>query len=1617
MAERKLTAILLTLCILFGLVPMGIPAVAAEAEDTATTEFAGENPEEAVLTADTPAQPTPEEAVPETDLLPEKTNPTPDDPDATSYPLWVGGVRVTSSNCGDILGDGGSIVYTPASHTLAVNGFVTVTAPGGDTAESNVPIYATADLTITGSGRIDFGGARNAVQVFGGNLTVENGAFVFENAAHMLFSNGIVSVLNSAISIYAAGTDTAGIQAWTSVQANHSAIEVQSSQNGPDTAFFMRGILASVIHFEECDVQIGVTTSGYCTRATCISATDSLTFRDSKAEIGLNSAVYYLDGETYAVNSPSVTLDSSEVAITSTHPCVKSGDSSTPGNLVIGDSFLTAFSSHQEGGVPAIRFPGGGTIHVSGNQVSFDAEGTGGAIEGGTVDLGSNVNVLCPESFIIDNGEVLNPDYTVPTKVTLADDVYFPIWIGSVRVSAGNRSSIPGAIDGYASYDPNTRVLTLHGFRGVNGSCPVNYYNNASALICAKDQDLRVHSVGWSVLQSDTASDGILLTGSIPHTLTLEGNGLNIRAGTYAASSVGDLILNCDDVTADGGFNTLRTDGGDIRILRGNVTVTGRSGGIHAENGSVYIEGGNVDVTVDSTYPYTDAVTAWEGSVTVTGGTVRAQGGSCGIRADGSGAGIVIENADVSAHGLDFGIYSGGALSVSGDWISVAATSPGTAVHAEGGISLGTGLSVAQPEGGYPGAKDICMPGGAPATEVMILSDTFPVWVGPAQVTAQNLGDVLGDGKVSYDPSTHTLTLDHVSLTEANPETYAFIHADNDLTVTGSASLNSASVGYGITCGNNLTIKNAELDIDVIREGIGSSGTLDVVYSTVSVSAEIDNSYGLFSVGDMLLESSTITAHVKDGPNALGEVRSCCGIFSRSNLRIEGCVLDVTADGLAHSEGIASAEYIGMAASGTVKAYGSSAVGIRASDGMGFAPGCDLTVEGGLYGVDVTYQTNGFTVTNSKLRVSGGSEGFRLRDVPFTVNGELTLITAEGPNGAVVCDGVNIWAPLGVIEPEGGYYWDGAVVTPDGFRASYVVIANGYPPEITQHPTDQTVPVGDFAHFTVSAEGGTLPYTYQWRYRTSPSGGWRNVSSADGTHSNYPLKVQERHNGYQYQCVVMDAAGRQAVSDTATLTVTPAVVITLQPSDCTVAVGETASFTVAAEGGVAPLKYQWLYRTGPEDYWKTVASSSGKKATYTLTAQARHNGYQYQCVVEDQVGSFDRSTIATLTIGTPLTIDVQPADQTVSAGSTASFSVTASGGTEPYSFQWQYRKTVTGAWINISAASARTDTYTLTAEVRHNGYQYQCIVTDNAGASVTSRIAALTVGTPVVVSDEPADVTVTEGETAVFRVSVSGGTAPYQYQWQYLKPGASSWMNVSAAAGKTDEYSLKTELRHDGYQYRCVVTDSVGSMAMTKIVHLTVVHNVPLTVVSQPSAQNVPVGDTAVFSVTVEGGKAPYSYQWQYLKPGASAWADVAAASGKTDTYTMTAQARHDGYVYRCKITDNAGRSIFSECAALTVGSGPHKIADLVARIPDYGADFPVLDLTAEEEALWDLGELNEADLPVLPTESSFIGFAGAEETSGVFELTADFDDETAAFWGDLSVYDFDEAVDGYEAE
>lgn len=73
-------------------------------------------------------------------------------------------------------------------------------------------------------------------------------------------------------------------------------------------------------------------------------------------------------------------------------------------------------------------------------------------------------------------------------------------------------------------------------------------------------------------------------------------------------------------------------------------------------------------------------------------------------------------------------------------------------------------------------------------------------------------------------------------------------------------------------------------------------------------------------------------------------------------------------------------------------------------------------------------------------------------------------------------------------------------------------------------------------------------------------------------------------------------------------------------------------------------------------------------ATLNLTnVQLANDGSMFRCVATGNV----TSDTAKLTVNAVPTILTQPSDQTVLAGQTAAFSVAASDGTTPYSYQWQ----------------------------------------------------------------------------------------------------------------------------------------------------------------------------------------------------------------------------------------------------------------------------------------------------------------------------------------------------------
>ncbi len=264
-------------------------------------------------------------------------------------------------------------------------------------------------------------------------------------------------------------------------------------------------------------------------------------------------------------------------------------------------------------------------------------------------------------------------------------------------------------------------------------------------------------------------------------------------------------------------------------------------------------------------------------------------------------------------------------------------------------------------------------------------------------------------------------------------------------------------------------------------------------------------------------------------------------------------------------------------------------------------------------------------------------------------------------------------------------------------------------PSIATQPTDQIIKVGDQATFAVAATG-SAPLSYQWQQN--------GASIAGATAASYttPAAIPD-NDGDTFAVVISNPAGSVA-SSSARLSVTASAIapaITTQPSDASITAGQTATFSVVASG-TAPLSYQWQ-KNGTAI---TGATSTGYTTPAETTAD---NGVTFAVVVSNSAGNAT-SRSAKLNVAAPggpvaPSITVQPADQSIKAGQTATYSVIATG-SAPLSYQWRKN----GAAI----AGATSASYTTPAETTtDNGATFAVVVTNSAG-SLISRSARLTVG-------------------------------------------------------------------------------------------------------------------------------------------------------------------------------------------------------------------------------------------------------------------------------------------------
>ncbi len=461
---------------------------------------------------------------------------------------------------------------------------------------------------------------------------------------------------------------------------------------------------------------------------------------------------------------------------------------------------------------------------------------------------------------------------------------------------------------------------------------------------------------------------------------------------------------------------------------------------------------------------------------------------------------------------------------------------------------------------------------------------------------------------------------------------------------------------------------------------------------------------------------------------------------------------------------------------------------------------------------------------------------------------------------------------------------------------------------------------------SVTASGGAGSYSYSW----SPSGG--TAATATGLAAG------------TYTVTITDA---NACSITRNFTITQPAAFTATTSQSNVSCngGSNGVASVTASGGTGPYSYSWSPSGG------TAATATGLAAgTYTVT------------ITDANACSITRN----FTITQPAAFTAVTSQSNVSCNgiSNGVASVTASGGTGPYTYSWS-----PSGGTAATATGLAAGTYTVT-------------ITDANACSIT-RNFTITQPSSITLNTSKTDVSCNEGSNGVAAVTASGGAGSYSYSWSPSGGTAATATGLAAGvytvtvtdangcqrtamvtvtqparltatasfqticSGETSNIILTSNLTETTFTWTSSVisgnvsgagSGSGSSIAQTltgsgvvqysitpardgctgDATTATVTVNALTAITGNPSDIEIDEHENAVFSVSASNGS---TYQWQVDQGSGFANLTNGESYEGTTGATLTvynAPESMDGFTYRCIVTGNCA-PVTSEAATLSV--------------------------------------------------------------------------------------------------
>jgi len=319
--------------------------------------------------------------------------------------------------------------------------------------------------------------------------------------------------------------------------------------------------------------------------------------------------------------------------------------------------------------------------------------------------------------------------------------------------------------------------------------------------------------------------------------------------------------------------------------------------------------------------------------------------------------------------------------------------------------------------------------------------------------------------------------------------------------------------------------------------------------------------------------------------------------------------------------------------------------------------------------------------------------------------------------------------------------------------------------------------------------------------------------------------------------------------------------------------GRPVTFAANTTNAAGATTFAWTFGDG--------GLGTGAAPTHSYTATGRYN---VGVTATDSLARTATSTVQVV-VSSALAATASATPTATDVGQAVNFDATAAGGSGGYVYAWSFGDGARGTIASPSHTYTATGTYTVSVWVN-----------DSGGGSV-ARTIAVTINPVPAVSIQASLVATDIGIAVHFTSTVTGGTAPIRYTWDFKDASSSTAIAPAHQYGRTGAFVVEL-----------VVTDAVKVTATTTV-SMTV--NALPAATAKASNAAPSVGDSISFTASVTDGTGPFTYAWLF--------GDGAVSSAQNPSHAYSAPG---AYPVQLWVNDSVGGSSLATLTVVASATG-----------------------------------------------------------------------------------------------